>query len=80
MTIPGNNEAEATDATGSAAEDVKLVSSRLGPYTVTIRLTATDRFVDVVSIQVDKDFRSTRERIRGTGFHDVSDFYENKEQ
>lgn len=80
MTDQKDNESESTDETGSAAAAFKFVTTHFGPYTVILRLTATDQFVEVVTIRVAKDFRSTQQRNKGVGFHDVSDLYEGKDE
>lgn len=80
MTDPRDNEPSSMDETGSTAEDLRLVTSSFGPYTITLRLTTTNQFVDIVSVHIARDFRSTTERNKGIGFHDVSDLYEGKEK
>jgi hypothetical protein len=70
-----DNELETMDETGSAVPPSKVVTVDFGPYAVTIRLTPTDEFVEVVAVRIAKDFRSIRERNKGVGFHDVSDLY-----
>ena len=80
MTDERDNESESTDETGSAGRASKIVTVPFGSYTVTLRLTPTDRFVEIVAVCVATDFRSTRERNKGVGFHDVSDLYEGKEK
>lgn len=79
MTDDRDNETGSTDETGSARPVFKLVDVPFGPYTVTLRLSPTDRFLDIAAVCVAKDFRSTTERNKGVGFHDVSDLYEGKE-
>lgn len=79
MTDEKDNKSVSIDETGSAGPVSKIVTVPFGPYTVTLRLTLTDRFLDIVAVRVAKDFRSTWERNKGVGFHDVSDLYEGKE-
>lgn len=80
MTDDLDNEAEPTDTTGSSCPASKLINVPFGCYTVTLRLTPTDRFVEIVAISVAKDFRSLKQTIESTGVHDVGDIYEEEKE
>ena len=80
MTDSHEQPPSSSDETGSVTAGLKLVSTQFGPYTVTVRLKATDEFVDVVAVRITTDFRSTMQRIQSGGFHDVSDLYADKEE
>jgi len=79
MTDESSIEISNPDETGSVGVQSKLVAASFGPYTVTMRLTPTNGFLEIVSIRISQDFRTIPERNESMGFHDVSDLYESKE-
>jgi hypothetical protein len=79
MTGDTNLEIGDPNETGSVGVQSKLLPVSFGPYTVMMRLTETDRFLEIVSIHFSQDFRTIPERNESMGFHDVSDLYESKE-
>jgi hypothetical protein len=47
-----------------------------GPFRITARLTEDDKLLDIVEVQINKDFRSMKQKIDTSASYDVSDLYE----
>lgn len=56
-------------------EDLKVISYPFDKYKIKIMLTPYNEFVGIKEIEIDKDFRSYKEKIATKGFHDVDEFY-----
>lgn len=80
MTDERDSDSESAYATGTANPVSKLVDAAFGPFTVTVRLTPTDRFLEIVAVRIAKDFRSLSQTIASTGVHDVDDLYEDHKE
>lgn len=47
-----------------------------GPFRITVRLTEDDKLLDIIEVQVNKDFLSIKQKIDASASYDVSDLYE----
>ena len=56
--------------------DYKIVTLPFGHYLIKLKLTADDRFVDVMEVKVNKDFATYRQKILSLGSWDVSKYYD----
>lgn len=56
-------------------EDYKIVERSVANYTIKLRLTADDRFVDILEISVNKDFADYKQKIAAIGSWDASEYY-----
>lgn len=63
--------------TGSHEElaDYKIIERQVERYTIKLRLTADDRFVDILEIKLRKDFADYKQKAASLGSWDVSDYY-----
>jgi len=68
-------------ATGDVAAEPRaesasrLVVYPIGPYEVVLEFTNAGEFQGVVEVRVNADFRSLRQKIESTRYHDVDEFY-----
>ena len=79
--IENEIQSRRTAATGdppSTCENTNhhMIVCPLGQYEVVVRLSEDNRFVDVVEVRINKDFRSLSQRIASTGHHNAEQFYE----
>ncbi|HUW31934.1 MAG TPA: hypothetical protein VM223_10005 [Planctomycetota bacterium] len=76
-----NDKPNAFVATGDAAAEPggdsgsRLVVYPIGPYEVVLQFSRDDEFQGVVEVRVNTDFRSFRQKIASSGYHDVDEFY-----
>ena len=56
-------------------DDYKIIVYPFDKYEIKIKLSANDKFIEIVEIKISKQFLSHRQRISSTGFHDVDEFY-----
>lgn len=63
--------------TGESGEptDHKIIVYPFEKYEIKIMLTASNEFIGIVEVKINKDFLSQRERASAKGFHDVEKFY-----
>jgi hypothetical protein len=54
-------------------EDYKIVP--FGRYLITLKLTPENKFIDVVAIEINKEFISYKQKTALKGYHDVEEFY-----
>jgi hypothetical protein len=47
-----------------------------GPFRITVRVTEDDKLLDIVEVQINKDFLSVKQKIDTSASYDVSDLYE----
>jgi len=73
MTLTDKPSASPTGTTFSPPEVLTRVFDK---YRIKILVTASGQFLDVIEVQVDKDFRTQKQRRSAHGSHDVSDLYE----
>ena len=79
--ISDNEKTNAFVATGDAAAEPtadsgsRLVVYPIGPYEVVLQFTTDGVFQGVVEVRVNADFRSIRQKIASTPYHDVDEFY-----
>lgn len=66
------------EATGSE-ENIKKVKEIRVPfdkYIVKVGLSPTNEFLGITEIEINKDFRSEREKMKSKPFYDVDEYYE----
>lgn len=63
------------DATGDPQPKTFSRDVQFGPYVISVVVGPGNEFLGIQGIAVRKDFLSPSERVRATGYHDVSEFY-----
>jgi len=63
--------------TGSHGEptDYKIITCPVDKYQITIKLTPTNEFIEILKVKINKEFLSHKQKIVSKGFHDVDKFY-----
>lgn len=56
-------------------EDYKIVTYPFDKYQIKIKLTPNNEFIEIIEVQINKDFLSYKQKITPLGFHDVEEFY-----
>lgn len=56
-------------------ENYKTKLCNFNGFTVVIRLTPDDKFVDIEEIRINKDFLSIEQKATLKGFHEVDEYY-----
>ena len=64
------------DRTGEQRLSSKEVVVSFERFSIKMRLTLDDRFIEIVEVGFRRDFRAPEDRGSGRGYHDVSDLYE----
>jgi hypothetical protein len=64
------------DSTGGTPCPSRIVRVPFDRFEVTLRLGPANEFLEVLEVATRRDFLSTEQRIRSTGYHDVADLYE----
>jgi len=66
------------DMTGKYDENnnIKYVVSIKDMYEITIRLTEDDKFIDILEIKINKDFRNFKQKMNSLGHFNVDQYYE----
>ena len=73
------HEISGTLATGSHDfHEKQLVVYPFGRYEITVELTSDNKFVGIVEVKINKDFRSYSQKIASTKVHDVEDYYKDE--
>jgi hypothetical protein len=73
------NDALSTPATGSHDfTETKHVRYPFGKYEIVVKLAGDDRFLGIVEVEVNKDFRSHAQRIASTKILDVEEYYKDE--
>lgn len=74
---PGLTSIESVGPTGGARPDEKrkLVTRQIGDFEISIIVDDRGQFVDVADIRLKRDFLTVPQRIAGTGYIDVEEFY-----
>ena len=68
-----------TKSQSAVEQQYKLVKYPFDRYEVTVALTLDEKFIGVIEVKVNKDFRSYEQRITKKGYLDVGDIYEEDE-
>jgi hypothetical protein len=68
--------------TKSAADSAEYKTAKytLGKYEITIKLTSDNKIVDVIEIRISKDFLAKYKDAQPKGYHDVDEFYPEKQK
>jgi len=63
--------------TGSLGEakDYRIMSCPFGRYDIKIKVTASNEFVEIVEVAINKDLLTQKQKTSVRGFHDVEKFY-----
>lgn len=56
-------------------EDYKIITYPFDKYQIKIKLTPNNEFIEIIEVQINKDFLSYKQKITPMGFHDVEKFY-----
>lgn len=56
-------------------EEYKLITYPFDKYQITIKLTPTNEFIEILEVKINKEFLSYKQKITPQGFHDVEEFY-----
>ena len=67
--------AESTGSSSGKQGQKRVVVSH-GQYEIVVRLTEDGRFVDVDELRIKRDFLSPEQRVAGSGYFNVDEFYE----
>lgn len=68
-----------TPATGSYGfEDSKHIKYPFGKYIIVVKVTSDNKFLGIVEVEVNKDFRSHAQKIASTNFLDVEEYYKDE--
>lgn len=62
--------------THTAAQGYKMIVYPFERYEITVKLTPDGKFVGIEQVAVNKDFRSFKQRLASTAFHDVEEYYQ----
>lgn len=62
--------------THAAAGGHKTIVYPFERYEITVKLTADGRFVGIEQVALNKDFRSFKQKVVSTAFHDVEEYYQ----
>jgi hypothetical protein len=57
-------------------ENNRIIEYPFGKYLVKVLVTSSNEFIGIVELQINKDFRSYKQKISNVGFHDVDEFYQ----
>jgi len=55
--------------------DYKIITFPFDKYEISVKLTATNEFLEIVEVKINKDFLSHKQKIISQGYHDVTEFY-----
>ena len=55
--------------------DYKIIICSIDKYLIEIKLTPDDKFIEIASIKINKDFLSFKQKGEISDFHDVEKFY-----
>ena len=55
--------------------DYKIITYPFDKYQIKVKLTPDNKFIDIIEVQINKDFLSYKQKITPLGFHDVEEFY-----
>lgn len=66
--------------TGSTGPDPTEIAYPFGRYLIKVALGPGGKFLRIVEVTVRKDLRSVQQRISSTGYHDVSDLYQDEDE
>ena len=69
----------ATGELGRSSEETegaRIIAHPFAQYEILIKVAEDGKFIEVVGISINKDFRSYLQRIVSTGHHNVEQFYE----
>jgi len=71
------NDVLKEEGTGShdGFEDYMIVTRPFGRYLITLKLTPENEFIDVVAVEINKEFLSYKQKTALKGYHDVEEFY-----
>ena len=66
-----------THGTGSHyfSKNVKDIIFPFGKYKITVRLDQNNKFLEINRVEINKDFRSYKQKMDSKRFHDVEKFY-----
>jgi hypothetical protein len=64
------------DCTGHTHVPEKIVPLPFQEYVIHVRVSEDNQPLDVVGVEVKKNFLSTQQRLSAYGYHDVNDLYE----
>ena len=56
-------------------EDYKIIIYPFDKYQIKIKLTHTNKFIEIMEIKVNKEFLSYKQKLTPFSFHDVEEFY-----
>jgi hypothetical protein len=64
--------------TGSheSLEDYKIITYPIGIYEIKVKLTSSDKFIEIVEVKVNQDFLSHKQKMAHKGFLDVEKYYQ----
>jgi hypothetical protein len=73
------HEISRTSATGSHDfHEKQFMLYLFGKYEITVELTSDNKFVGIVEVKINKDFRSYSQKIASTKVHDTEDYYKDE--
>jgi len=55
--------------------DYKLIVYPFDKYEITVKVSPDNKFIEILEVKINKDFRSYKQKIASQGFHDVEEFY-----
>lgn len=61
--------------TGSHDLEYKTILYNFDKYQIKIKLSLTNKFMEIVEVKINKDFLSHKQKILSKGYIDVSKFY-----
>jgi len=70
-------ESLASDSTGSKEipEDIIIKTVQFDKYNIKVKVSKDNEFLDIMEIEVNKDFLAHKKKITPAGVHDVDDYY-----
>lgn len=55
--------------------DYKIITYPFDKYQIKLKLTPDNKFIEIIEVQINKDFLSYTQKRTPLGFHDVEEFY-----
>ncbi len=79
--IDGSNIFAEEDMTATGSHDFekkKYITYPFDKYEITVELTSSNRFIGIVEVKVNKDFRTFSQKIASANVHDVEEYYKDE--
>jgi len=55
--------------------DYKIIVYPFDKYEIVVKVSHDNKFIEILEVRINKDFRSYKQKIASQDFHDVEEFY-----